>query len=194
MRVYKFLSTEYALWDVINRRLKISELRDMNDPLELLHLETANPVDQPSIQKAATEIASRFGVICFSRSWKSPLLWARYADKHRGICLGFDVPDAKIRGVTYITEPIKVTRPEDVTEALARQWLFSKFEAWRYEDEARVHSSLSDRDGEHYFCEFGESLTLREIIAGCRFPSADKLKIDQALRGYEIVNWHKCRF
>lgn len=41
MRVYKFLSTEYALWDVINRRLKISELRDMNDPLELPHLETA---------------------------------------------------------------------------------------------------------------------------------------------------------
>lgn len=34
------------------------------------------------------------GLLCFSDNWKSPVMWAHYAAKHHGICLGFDVPDS----------------------------------------------------------------------------------------------------
>ena len=41
------------------------------------------------------------GVLCFSRGWHNPLLWSHYGDKHRGVCLGFDVPNAHIVHVSY---------------------------------------------------------------------------------------------
>src|SRR5260370_7015469 len=42
------------------------------------------------------------GLICFSSSWKDPVIWAHYSDKHKGLCLGFEIPKRlgrKVRNV-----------------------------------------------------------------------------------------------
>ncbi len=26
-------------------------------------------------------------------AWSNPVIWAHYGDKHRGLCLGFEVPE-----------------------------------------------------------------------------------------------------
>lgn len=40
-------------------------------------------------------------MLCFSRNWRNPVQWSHYADRHRGLCLGFDVADELIRPVIY---------------------------------------------------------------------------------------------
>jgi hypothetical protein len=102
MRVYKFLSAKDALRDISERRIKISEIGDMNDPFELLTIETSTLMDRTA---AIETFARRFGALCFSRSWKSPLLWAHYADKHPGICLGLDIADDYVSEISYVNKP-----------------------------------------------------------------------------------------
>jgi len=69
------------------------------------------------------------GLLCFSRHWHNPVLWAHYADSHKGLCLGFDVPDGD-RDVAYVERPIKLTH---LDLSVADSMLFTKYEHWRYE-------------------------------------------------------------
>lgn len=46
------------------------------------------------------------GILCFSKNWNNPVQWAHYADKHKGFCLGFDVPDEHPTKVTYRDTPL----------------------------------------------------------------------------------------
>jgi hypothetical protein len=43
MRVYKFLTSEYAIKDIWERKLKISEISDLNDPFELIPCDLSDP-------------------------------------------------------------------------------------------------------------------------------------------------------
>jgi len=43
MRVYKFLTAEFALQNLIKRQIKISEFHDMNDPFELWGIKLSDP-------------------------------------------------------------------------------------------------------------------------------------------------------
>ncbi|NKK82626.1 DUF2971 domain-containing protein [Rhizobium leguminosarum bv. viciae] len=42
-----------------------------------------------------------FGLLCMSTTWQEPLLWSHYADKHKGMCLGFDVDDTHWEPARY---------------------------------------------------------------------------------------------
>lgn len=46
------------------------------------------------------EISRRYSVYCLSTKPECPLMWAHYADKHRGICLEFG-PDPTVFDGTY---------------------------------------------------------------------------------------------
>jgi hypothetical protein len=42
-------------------------------------------------------------MLCFSRTSSNILMWSHYGDNHKGICLGFDVPDEFARDVRYVS-------------------------------------------------------------------------------------------
>jgi len=76
MRLYKFLSADFALWDLTEKKIKISEFHDMNDPFELRGIRISNPVQQrPRVVKAfpARDLAPQTGatgeVLVLSRAW-----------------------------------------------------------------------------------------------------------------------------
>src|SRR4051812_20082149 len=50
---------------------------------------------------------SRRGLVCFSRNWIDPVLWSHYAQRHRGLCLGFDVKRDEIELVDYFDDRIR---------------------------------------------------------------------------------------
>jgi len=104
-------------------------------------------------------------MLCFSLDWQNPLLWSHYADRHRGLALGFDVDERILKRVSYVE-----TRPtvNEVNFAVANSLLFTKYIDWRYEQEARIYTNLKDQDTETglYFADFGDQLILREVIAG----------------------------
>ena len=83
-----------------------AEFADLNDPFELLSVELPDPVTRRCFAAWRTKALAEYGVLCFGRSRRSPVLWSHYADKHRGICLGFDVPDSLLQGVTYLKKRV----------------------------------------------------------------------------------------
>jgi hypothetical protein len=190
MRVYHFLATKYALKTLYEHRIKISTITDLNDPFEMLCFDTEDPVNHQIIAKTIDEFSRSYGVVCFSKSWKNPLLWAHYIDKHKGICLGFDLPDDYLKEVTYLRD--RIPFPEgisDINEAFpyAEQFLYTKFEGWRYEDEVRIFVNLNDNQSELglYFYDFDEHIQLREVIIGVRCPVTRSV-IERAVRDYPI--------
>ena len=108
MRVYHFSSAKYAVEDIQNQRLKIARINELNDPFELLAADLLDKRDRQAFVKFKNQINEKFGIVCFSGSWESPLLWGHYADKHKGIALGFDVVDEKLNEVNYTTMRPKV--------------------------------------------------------------------------------------
>ena len=108
------------------------------------------------------------GMVCFSFKWSNPVLWAHYADKHKGICLGFDVPDEFVRPVEYVDRRRPFPTETDDPIEIALIWIFTKFSGWRYEDECRIFANLDQEEDGNYFADFKESkMVLREVILGC---------------------------
>ena len=114
MRAYKFLDAKFGLKSLRERRLKQSRIHELNDPFELTPYDLTEPTLRWAFLAMREELGREHGLICFSGSWSDPVLWAHYSDKHRGLCLGFEVP--KITGdgnrdiaqaVEYITSPLK---------------------------------------------------------------------------------------
>jgi hypothetical protein len=138
MRVYKFLTCKYGLKAVREQRLKISQLHSLNDPFELLPFDLSDPDLRKRIIATRNEIGKDRGLVCFSKYWHNPVLWAHYAESHKGLCLGFELPDGErplARAVEYVENPIRVAH---LDLEFANKMLFTKYDHWRYEDEIRV--------------------------------------------------------
>jgi hypothetical protein len=168
------MSEQWGLEAIQRRRLKLARFGDMNDPFELLGIDLPRRSDRNLFQKLKEEVNQTVGVLCFSRGWSNPVLWSHYADRHRGIGLGFDLLDQYVQPVTYAGKrlPAQAERnlPAGSTEALGYKLLTTKYEHWRYEDEVRLIVELKHaiKDGGRYFVPFGPALLLREVISGSR--------------------------
>jgi len=164
-----------ALDDLARRRVKIALLDDLNDPFELVSLELSDQTMRRTCQLFMRKMAQRFGVICFSKQWNNPVLWSHYAEKHKGVCLGFDVPDNCLLKVRYtgarLPNKIKADLEQGgLDDRDMREILTTKFKDWAYENEMRVFLRLEERETETglYFKDFSGDLALREIILGPR--------------------------
>jgi hypothetical protein len=215
MRVYHFSSAKHAIENLRHKRLKIATLPDINDPFELAVC-CSDHDRREALRGTRREWASVFGMLCFSGNWQNPVQWSHYADKHRGICLGFDVPADLLVKVQYKRMPPQlnwgaIEEGGRAGEAEMMRWSSTKFEHWAYEDEWRAFLSLEETDTNGlYFKDFDESLKLREVFVGpeCSASRADIAealgnardvgvsKTRAAFRGYRIVRqrnasiWH----
>ena len=89
-------------------------------------------------------MAAIHGVACFSTKKEDILMWAHYADGHKGLCLEFDptgIFDANLKKVDYWPEfpPIdwyEIIRNKSVPEYMKQ--LTTKFLEWEHEAEWRI--------------------------------------------------------
>jgi Protein of unknown function (DUF2971) len=184
MRAYKFLNAKYGLKSLSQRRLKQSRVKDLNDPFELTPYKLTNLVIRKTFHQTREDVDKEKGLLCFSADWKNPVIWAHYGDKHKGLCLGFDIPEIKgdpanddTGYVKYVPELLPFPDNfDDLSEAghasFARQAVFTKFADWTYEHEIRVWGALKNKEGEFYFVNFSADLELKEVIIGqeCTLP------------------------
>lgn len=118
-RAYHFVSLHYGLEDLQRKRLKISRLDDLNDPFELWAIAQPNAHVRQALRETKKEMARDCGLLCFSLDWSNPVLWSHYADRHRGIALGFDVSEHILKPVVYRkTRPILKTISPKVADWL----------------------------------------------------------------------------
>lgn len=174
MRLYYFTPDRFGLEAIRDRRLKIAQVNELNDPFEFMGLALTS-TDRAIWKILRSKLSQRFGLICMSQNWQHPLLWSHYADKHRGLCLGFDVADRLVSKIEY-----RDTRPKlsDLQcEGLhqlefehLQRILLLKFSGWSYESEYRLFLKLEDKDpvSEIYFRPFSKSMKLAQVIVGER--------------------------
>ena len=181
MRVYKFLSSEFALKDIREQRIKISEFYDLNDPFELLPVALPDPRDRAALLNMREELGKTRGLLSFASNFTNPVLWAHYGDKHRGICLGFEaLPGETCKQVCYVAAPI---RQRQLTQEFMTQILFTKYAGWAYEEEIRCYVTREEEDNGLYYFNFSEGLKLREVIIGQR-SCIERSQVSVALTGY----------
>ncbi|MCU7868298.1 MAG: DUF2971 domain-containing protein [Candidatus Thiodiazotropha sp. (ex Lucinoma borealis)] len=174
MRVYYLTTKEYGLSNIERKWLKASLFDDLNDPFELLAFNMSSR-DQRKVWRDFRDYFTReYGLICFSSQWQNPVMWSHYGDKHRGICLGFDVSDQILHKVRYISKRTHFQigntleshgiKPELVSKAVKY-----KYKEWGYEREYRGMVPLQERDESgYYFVDFGEDFVLKEVLIGAR--------------------------
>ncbi|WP_378082209.1 DUF2971 domain-containing protein [Aeromonas bestiarum] len=168
------LSSPITLNDPFEGRLNGDVLDFLKQKLEPEHLGLPSSIKN----KKAKELISRlsftriknivnpYGIVSLSETPRNLLMWAHYANEHRGICIGFkpdlfDSQDAKLR-TTHGAEsylPIKVNydsqRPQNTSDELdineeiklhIRNQLLTKSNDWMYEKEHRCILPLNWAD------------------------------------------------
>jgi len=175
MRVYKFVNALHGISNLSLQRLRVSRFNELNDPFELLAVDLLDSKHRRALLKFKQTMDAQHGLLCFSKDWRNPLLWGHYGDSHKGMALGFDIPDDLLFEVKYTQARSKakfnartgmLIQGEQLLENLIR----TKFSDWGYEEEYRLVERLDDhtQEGGSYFCSFSERLQPREVILGFR--------------------------
>jgi hypothetical protein len=175
MRLYHFTNEKYGILNLEMRRLKIARIADLNDPFEFLPA-CPDAKARKVINDFKRRAHANVGLLCFSETRSNPVQWSHYADSHKGICFGFDLPDDHVKKVRYA--PSRPTADmqrlfanmESGHEEINR-WLEVKYDHWQYEQEWRAALILTPQnrhpDG-NYYQDFSPDLRLAEVWVGHR--------------------------
>jgi hypothetical protein len=187
MRLYFFVEAKWAVDNIDKKRLKVCRFLDLNDPFELFAGEQHKPLRQ-KMKSWAKTLNEQQGLLCFSKSWRNPLMWSHYGDRHKGICLAFDVVGTE--KINYDAQRLFLGNERnnvsaaDIPEQLRKLLLTTKFEDWKYEKERRLILPLQGlkKEGDRFFKCFDDQLKLVEVIAGPRCCVKWKPRIEDAIK------------
>lgn len=171
--LYKFCSLEskrhlqYVRNIIVNRELFFSDPATFNDPYDCniglhlrVHLKTC-------------------GVLCFSTSnCDMILMFSHYADRHRGVCLQFEIDDDDTndeispffgRRVDYQKKIPIFNSSND-----AHTTLLTKYKKWKYEQEYRIFKVVKSDDERIMKYKLGQ---LKGAIFGLHISTDDSLLV-----------------
>lgn len=116
--------------------------------------------------------------LCLSEERSNLLMWAHYADCHKGICVGFDFADVNLfNGIV----PLKVNYTQNYpcdkldVENFIDNVILTKSKDWAYENEWRLIFTNTQPN-----FKFINSWNIREVIFGCCIDQ-ENLKTTKAL-------------
>jgi len=125
-------------------------------------------------------------------------MWAHYADSHKGLALGLEVPDRLLFKINYVENRIKPESDVDVSKAsmevLIHKLLRTKHKEWSYEDEYRLLRPLENcvSEGDKFFATFNETTVLKEVIIGARYETSNSDELSSELKS-EGVSFQTAR-
>lgn len=161
--------------------MKVSTINDLNDPFEALSCSLPEPSDRKHFKKLKNQIHMTWGIQCFSESWSNPLLWSNYGDRHKGICLRFEIPKGLLIKVKYTKKRDDLSAVSIRRSDIHRVLLSRKYHDWAFEKEWRTILRLKDLQKEQtrILRPFSQELSLDEIIVGpmCSETDASLRKI-----------------
>ncbi len=181
--VYYFTSSKHGLSNLSNRHIKVSRFNNLNDPFELLGIEMSDRDVRNAIEFEKSQIAASKGLICFSENKYDPVQWAHYGENHKGICLGFEIPETNLKPVKYVSSRLAKSVLSD--ENKQERILTTKFKHWDYEQERRLIIDLEKNtlNDEIVFEDFSANLELKEVYIGCK----SKLTYDDIRNSFKTV-------
>jgi hypothetical protein len=177
---------------------------------------------QPAMLNRVSAFINKFlnesvGVLCLSEVRDSLLMWAHYADNHRGLAIGFDSNHHFFARQRNATDEFGFLRKVDyrrkrpsavLSDTSSTVWFGTKSEQWAYEKEWRIVRVLADAnqriDSQPFpICLFEfPSDALKEIILGVKaapslvekvisyaksFPNVKLLRAREHSDDYELI-------
>lgn len=183
MLLYKYFEAKWALSVLEERRVKVTTLAEVNDPFEwmpgVIEPDRWEPEDLEGwLKDYRNEMLARWGMVCLSATKSDPVLWAHYADCHKGIALEFDYIDdpssTDLTEVEYSSDrvcfdPVEITEASRESERavnMMKQALTTKHRSWKYEQEYRVIVKLSGctENADKYFIPLPNDFLTRVIL------------------------------
>jgi hypothetical protein len=141
-------------------------------------------VFKKALRSTLPDVIRNQGICCFSKTHKNILMWSHYADKHKGICIGFNprksMETFPLLHVNYEHDFKPIEYFSDKSDALLNV-LITKSADWIYEDEMRI---LKDFNGRLLF----KKECVQQIIFGCRTEENDKQLIIELIKNNEYKN------
>jgi hypothetical protein len=137
------------------------------------------------VQNFCRDVSDGFGVVCFSLNPTNILMWSHYAENHKGVVIGFQLPphiSDKLIRVKYSKErvlfdPAQPIGGEYDTE-IAEKIISTKHVNWEYEEEMRIMVKLAGLDSPRLSADGRPLHTLplaadwiRMVIVGMRVPA-----------------------
>jgi hypothetical protein len=133
---------------------------------------------------------------CFSSEFKEVLLWSNHADKHAGICVGFDFhfmdeDDFNLYPVDYVDEIERIDGTVDVFKIIL-YWINTKARKWKHEHEIRAISKAKSTADDYEYITYDKK-HIKEIIFGCRVTD-DQIKSVFSLIAGSIIDVNEITF
>ncbi|RWU07928.1 DUF2971 domain-containing protein [Pseudidiomarina gelatinasegens] len=130
------------------------------------------------------EILQNIGILSMSLNPTSPLMWAHYADCHRGFLVEFEF-DTEIASEKDLLDmaPLEVIYSEDRPEIDLtnpdnwRDCVLTKSHEWSYEEEVRIIKNTGK--GIH---PYNRALFLKSVIAGARISADNYTELQKAVK------------
>ena len=180
MRLYRFQAiNKLTIQNLAKQKNWIADPYNFNDPFEFslcdgffLEAKGFRKMNRTEMEntKKIQDTVNKFGVVCYSVEPINNLLWAHYADCHKGMCLVFDVPKGKEGLLNKVKYQLGFPKIDLSNEAKKdeefRKIVVTKSKEWEYENEYR--QIFYDKNI-HY--EYPGNLV--EIIFACRTPIED---------------------
>lgn len=131
------------------------------------------------------KLRDKIGVCCFSQKYDNALMWAHYANSHKGICVGFSIGQNNlmpIHKVKYVEQKSVVNLFDAKWEAILK-WCCTKSHIWSYEEEVRIIHM--EKNGPVSF----NKCCLKEVYFGLKTSADDEKKIRDMLSSYNYTNF-----
>lgn len=140
----------------------------------------------------------KIGIYSLSKSYIDELLWAHYANSHKGYCIEYDL-DLLLKSyetdkvysfpIIYKKQPPSVDFKDIINSKnsydLIQKMAGYKSKRWEYEEEIRI---ITEDYGEHSY-EFN---AVKSIYFGLRMEEADRINMMKRLKGRGI-NYYEIR-
>ena len=174
MKLYHFLSQKWGLEAIQRQRIKVSKFSDFNDPFELAAMSLENKKDREFVFANKEKLNSKLRVLCCSANWHSPLLWAHYADKHKGVALELEIPETHAEPISYRKSREKINIDELFSNPGEQEkWRFyklcnTKYIEWGYEEEYRIQFTEDEwySEADYDFYRLGDKIKITGLILG----------------------------
>lgn len=133
------------------------------------------------------------GISCFSETNTSLVMWGNYANKNKGICIGYDSTIGVFKlaqKITYRNDVIKINidTPDKISyEFLVKYFddaLYSKHQDWAYEKEWRIIAK------ESYKCLYPDT-AIKAIYFGRDTSEQDIERVKEVTKSNRNIQYYK---
>jgi len=185
--------------DLLNKSHQVFELDLCNEILrnlqkeDILQIAFYHALHQEFLSKQ-TDLIQKFRVTCFATTPFSMLMWAHYADSHKGFCVEYEIPTPDEQNITllqnlmpviYSDERVSVLNEcladlidpgvsEDTVGAIYKYGLLTKSIDWKYQNEWRLISLDTMLTDESYNCIF---FPISKVYIGAKMPDGKRREI-----------------